>query len=371
VRESEVRNGVRRATVGLALILAAAAAPLPAGAQRSTPPAPRATGAVAGSEEWYNWTDDGVRHYVLEFGRAAAPGDTVVVLHGGWGAEHSYLVDPLLPLADRYRFVLYDQRGSLRSPAPDSTLSLDRLVADLEDLRGALGMDRMTLVAHSMGTALAYAYLAAHPDRVRGLVLASAVHPAPFAGGINMDFIRRVWPQADSAALFRARQAFVDSANRRAKARVDAEGLLPDSLRAVPASEIDVFRIGEDRDRTRAWRIFFAAVNTCDGANWRQMKGGQVYYSESAARAIMRDSLYARRAGAFWPALRSYRGPVRVIGGTCDFIDLGPAVWPHVVDRLPNAELAVIPGAGHNLWMDRPEAFRDALSAALAAVTGS
>ena len=43
----------------------------------------------------------------MEFGTAEAAGDTVVV-HGGFGAEHSYLIEPLLPLSDRYHFVLYD-----------------------------------------------------------------------------------------------------------------------------------------------------------------------------------------------------------------------------------------------------------------------
>lgn len=61
---------------------------------------------LPGSEQWYNFTDDGHQQYVYEFGNAASPGDTVVVLHGGWGADHSYLIDPLVPLADRYRFVL-------------------------------------------------------------------------------------------------------------------------------------------------------------------------------------------------------------------------------------------------------------------------
>jgi hypothetical protein len=83
------------------------------------------------AEQWYFWTDDGVRHYAYEFGTAAGPGDTVIVLHGGWGAEHAYLIDALVPLADRHRLVLYDPRGSLRSPAPDSTVRLERLVADL------------------------------------------------------------------------------------------------------------------------------------------------------------------------------------------------------------------------------------------------
>jgi len=190
-----------------------------------------------GAEQWYDWTPDHVRLFVYEFGHARAPGDTVIVLHGGWGAEHSYLLDAVAPLAGRYRFVLYDQRGSLRSPAPDSVIKLDAMVADLEQLRRDIGVQRLTILAHSMGSVLAYAYLAAHPERVRGLVLMDAVLPAPepdpqapFAAG----FIRQVWPQADSAALAAATSSFYAGAWARAAAIQKREGLVPDSLVNVP-----------------------------------------------------------------------------------------------------------------------------------------
>src|SRR5690606_14264497 len=140
-------------------------------------PASASAQQLVDREEWYLWTDDGARLYVTEFGRAAAAGDTVIVLHGGWGAEHSYLLSALAPLGDRYRFVLYDQRGSLRSPAPDSTIAYERMVADLDALREEIGLGRVTLLGHSMGTVLASFYLAEHPDRVHGLVFTGPVSP--------------------------------------------------------------------------------------------------------------------------------------------------------------------------------------------------
>lgn len=314
-------------------------------------------------EQWYNWTDDGHQQYVYEMGRAAAPGDTVVVIHGGWGAEHSYLLDPMAPLADRYRFVLYDQRGSLRSSAPDSTISLDRFVADLEDLRRALGLDRMTLAAHSMGNALAYAYLAEHPDRVRGLVLIAPVPPALFGNGPNMEFIHEVWPEADADALIADREAFFEGWGARATALLDQAGLVPDSLRG--ASPEAIIQRLTDKNRTRAWRITFTAVNSCTGERWPEMRGGQVFYNQRVANQMMSDPSYADQAAGFWPALQAFEGPVRALIGTCDYVDVGPAVWPHIAERLPNGTLTVVDGAGHSLWMDRPDGFSDALATAL------
>lgn len=108
-----------------------------------------------GADDWYLETSDGVDLFVVELGAAAAAGDTVIVLHGGWGAEQSYLWSALEPLANQYHFVFYDQRGSLRSPAPKSTISLHRFVSDLEDLRRELRQEQLTIFAHSMGSRLA------------------------------------------------------------------------------------------------------------------------------------------------------------------------------------------------------------------------
>ncbi len=72
------------------------------------------------AEEWYLPTTDGVTElYIKEIGS----GSPVVILHGGYGAEHSYLIDAFAPLFSERRFVFYDQRGSLRSPAkPEAAL---------------------------------------------------------------------------------------------------------------------------------------------------------------------------------------------------------------------------------------------------------
>lgn len=323
----------------------------------------------ANSDQWYNFTEDGHVQFVVEIGHAAAAGDTVVVLHGGWGADHSYLIDPLAPLAEQYRFVFYDQRGSLLSPAPDSTISLERLVADLEDLRQSLGLSRMTLAAHSMGNALAYAYLAQHPERVRGLVLVGAVFPTMFTNEPNMSFIRTVWPEADSSALASATEAFFEGVNARAMQEIGEEGLIPDSLRNVAPSELNLLTILSDKEWTHAWRISFAAVNSCSGENWREMQGGMVYYKQAVAEAVLGDSLYSERTETFWPALQRFTGPVRVIMGTCDYVDVGPSVWPRITERLQDGTLTVVEGAGHSLWMDRRELFRDALDGALREAT--
>lgn len=104
-------------------------------------------------------------------------GKPAVYLHGGPGGGSSpdqrRVFDP-----DRYRIVLFDQRGCGRStphagdPASDlSTNTTWHLVADMERLRAHLGIDTWLVCGGSWGSTLALAYAQTHVDRVDALVL--------------------------------------------------------------------------------------------------------------------------------------------------------------------------------------------------------
>lgn len=104
-------------------------------------------------------------------------GKPVVFLHGGPGGgcspDHRRYFDP-----ERYRIVLFDQRGCGRSTphasAPDADLSANttwHLVADIERLREHLGVERWQVFGGSWGSTLALAYAQTHADRVTELVL--------------------------------------------------------------------------------------------------------------------------------------------------------------------------------------------------------
>ena len=111
--------------------------------------------------------------HTLHYEQAGNPdGKPVVVLHGGPGGasepnQRRYF-DP-----DRYRIVLFDQRGCGRS-TPHAELRENTtwdLVADIERLRAHLGIERWQVFGGSWGSALSLAYAQTHPDRVTELVL--------------------------------------------------------------------------------------------------------------------------------------------------------------------------------------------------------
>lgn len=99
-------------------------------------------------------------------------GVPVVFVHGGPGAgtepAHRRFFDPA-----RYRIVLFDQRGSGKS-TPHAELRENttwHLVADMERLREHLGIDRWVVFGGSWGSTLGLAYAETHPDRCLALIL--------------------------------------------------------------------------------------------------------------------------------------------------------------------------------------------------------
>jgi proline iminopeptidase len=108
--------------------------------------------------------------YLEECGNPA--GIPALFLHGGPGAGcepyHRRFFDP-----QRYRLVLFDQRGCGRSrPHADLTDNTTwHLVEDIEAIREHLGIGRWLVFGGSWGSTLALAYAETHPERVRGLVL--------------------------------------------------------------------------------------------------------------------------------------------------------------------------------------------------------
>lgn len=99
-------------------------------------------------------------------------GQPAVFVHGGPGggiaASYRQFFNP-----EKYRLILFDQRGSGRSTpkaALDENTTWD-LVADMEQIRTRLGIDRWVVFGGSWGSTLSLAYAETHPERVKGLVL--------------------------------------------------------------------------------------------------------------------------------------------------------------------------------------------------------
>lgn len=108
-------------------------------------------------------------------------GTPLVLVHGLGGSTELWK-HVAGPLAEDFRVVMYDLRGSGRSQVPPGPYSMRELVADLDGVIEALGLGRVLLMGHSMSGALVLAYAAAYPEKVLGVVGVGAPSEIPDAG---------------------------------------------------------------------------------------------------------------------------------------------------------------------------------------------
>ena len=112
--------------------------------------------------------NDGLELAVETFGE----GPWLVFAHGLTGNRHGTRRQ-FTPLADRYRIVIYDQRGHCDStPATDPALyDLDRMAGDMAAVMDALGIEQAIVGGESMGAATTLRFALRWPQRVRALLL--------------------------------------------------------------------------------------------------------------------------------------------------------------------------------------------------------
>jgi pimeloyl-ACP methyl ester carboxylesterase len=121
--------------------------------------------------------------------RIAGSGPPVVLVHGMLNSS-SHWQDVALQLADEHTVVAPDLIGHGDSAAPRGDYSLGAHAASIRDLLAAIGIDRATIVGHSLGGGVAMQFFYQFPQRVERLVLISS-------GGLG----REVSPLLRSAAL--------------------------------------------------------------------------------------------------------------------------------------------------------------------------
>jgi proline iminopeptidase len=256
------------------------------------------------------------------FERRIGTGPEVVVLHGGPGAHHDYLLPGFDRLARRRCLIYYDQRGGGRSAVPrEVPVGWREQVADLEALRQHWSLARLTIVGYSWGGLLALLYAIEHPDRIERLALVS---PAPVWRAARAEFERRFAERSASPVITTMRD------------ELRASGLAtrdPEAYRRR-AFELSVAGYFHDPARTRDLTPFRITGRT-QQAVW-----------ESLGEYDLR------------PSLASLGFPALVVHGIEDPIPLESV--RELADLL-GAAFIPIPDCGHVPYVESPEAFFAAL----------
>jgi proline iminopeptidase len=98
----------------------------------------------------------------------------ILILHGGPGSS-SYGLEPMAQLSKDRQVIFMDQLGSGRSTRiTDTTLmTIEHYVEQVEKVRKALQLQKITLFGHSWGTALGLEYYLKYPDKVNAIIFNS------------------------------------------------------------------------------------------------------------------------------------------------------------------------------------------------------
>lgn len=127
-------------------------------------------------------TVNGARLSYEEYGS----GPPVVLVHGLGGTGTDIWKHVIADLAEEFRVVVYDLRGSGTSETTPGPYTIDLLQRDLDALVTALDLGAAGLMGHSLGGGIALAQAARRPDSVRAVVGVGAVTTLPDAGREGM-----------------------------------------------------------------------------------------------------------------------------------------------------------------------------------------
>ncbi len=210
-------------------------------------PDPQASGLTAATGAPLHWA---------RWGPDTAP--PLLLLHGGPGAHHDYLLPQFLELAGTHAVVTYDQRGGGRSRTDGTDrITADTHVADLAAVAQELLTPPLTVIGYSWGGMLALRYLAAaaRDHALPAIARLVLVCPAPASPAWRASFEQALgarnqsaWVQAERAAL--ADSGLRDSdpaAYRQRRFELSVAGYFADPGRA---RDLTPFRVAERVQRS-------------------------------------------------------------------------------------------------------------------------
>lgn len=267
----------------------------------------------------------------------------IVVLHGGPGVpDLEANKRAFAPLADAGADVyLYAQLGNGASShlSDPRGYSLERDTTDLEALRDALGLDRMVLIGHSYGGALAAQYLVDQPDKVAALILIS---PMP----LN--------PDDRSPGRLTARLGLSQ------RVRLYRSLSLPRSLTAYALLQINpraahAYLPDAEADFRNDIVVGQATPALhCPGSYEGEPVRGTGFYA-----AQFPQSAAAKKRSDIRASLSGKPVSTLIMKGSCDYLSWSSAL--EYRDLLPNSSLLYFSGAGHNLHQENMELVSSAI----------
>jgi 3-oxoadipate enol-lactonase len=240
----------------------------------------------------------------------AGTGPPVVFLHGLGGTSTSWAAD-VDALSSRFRCIAWDAPGYGDSPPAAAPLTFAALAGEVVAMLDALGLARASLVGLSLGGMVAQHAALLHPERVDRLVL-MATSP-----------------------------------------RFGFDGTRPDEWRAARLAPLDAGE--EPADFAAAVLRGVAGPRISDAA-----LAAQIAAMARIPAAGLRAMIECLVTHDTLDRLPEVHAPTLVLVGADDD-ETPPSYAREIAERVPGARLEVVPGAGHLLNAEAPDAVRTLL----------
>jgi len=282
-----------------------------------------------------SWTDgkyvnvNGAKLYVVTVGT----GDPIIFIAGGPGGAHPGLrsFDPLA--ASGHQLIYFDAFGRGKSDTAKvvSEYSLQRDIEDIEGLRKALKLDKISLLGHSYGGLVAQGYALKYPAKMSHLILANTFHSYA------------MWQENDDNSNHEIKtnypEVWADLMKIREQGAVSSDDLHQEIYGKVPYGFLYAYN---PEKFIRAGRKPYP--NSMNTKLYYQMVGrdGDFYVGSDIGTFDFRKQL------------KELKMPVLIIGGRFDRVAT-PWMMVKYKEYCPQAEFVMFEKSGHNPQVEEPE----------------
>ena len=272
-------------------------------------------------EEGKRWINGTELYYKI-----VGTGTPIVILHGGPGLDHTYLLPQMLKLAKHYRLIFFDQRACGRSTSAVDTnsITMNMFADDVEGIRQAFRLGKMNLMGHSWGGLVAMLYAVKYPTNLNSLIL---VNTTPASSEL-----------------------------RNASIMVMAQrGTREDSLARVALGKTDGFRTRQPKVMEQFFRVLFR------GSFFNRTYADSLTLSfdtSYATKSRLMQQLYKDKNAITYdlhPRLGRIECPTLIVGSTYD--TSVPESNEQIHKSIKGSTLVVLDSCGHFPYIEAPKKF--------------
>lgn len=278
-------------------------------------------------------------HGALIYYQSMGHGAPLLIVHGGPGASHDYFLPYLLPLMRTSRLVFIDERGSGKSSKLEDAkqYTIANMVEDIEAVRQALGLGKISLLGHSVGGVLVQAYAFKYQKNLSHLILGSTYASTKELNQVLASMKAKMNPGE------RDRVNALEAAGLFGKGEIWEYGRYPEEYaRLAWGKGYFPYLYGNRPDPN------FDPLNQNTGTAWdvyREMWGSN---GEFVLDGNLKEVEYVGQ-------LSQIKVPTLIVVGDHDECD--PKMSQEMHEKIAGSQLVILPKSGHMTFVDQPEQF--------------